>query len=56
MAKEVYGINQKSLENLASNFRARYENNTIFISKIQALNSNELRTLNKKGKTSLYKR
>jgi len=56
IAKEVYGINHKSLENFASSFRARYENDSIHISKIQSFKNNELQMTSEKGETSLYKR
>ena len=55
-AKEVYLISQKSLENLASNFKYKYENDPIHIIEIKSLMPNMLTTLNKKGKETRYHR
>jgi len=55
-AKEVYLISQKSLEDLAASFKYRYENDKIHISKILSLQGKELRTVNEKGRETLYKR
>ena len=56
VAKEVYLISQKSLENLATSFKQRYQNNSIHILKIKELNKEKMTTINKRGSETLYKR
>jgi len=55
-AKEVYLISQQSLENLAANFKFKYENDTIHMSRIEILNKTMLNLLGEKGRETKYKR
>ena len=55
-AKEVYLISQKSLENLAANFKYRYENDRIHINKIKTLDNRNLLIINEQGSGTKYAR
>jgi len=55
-AKEVYLISQRSLENLAANFKDKYENDDIHISKINYTDSTNLTVINEKGRETSYRR
>jgi len=55
-AKEVSMISQQSLENLASNFRAKYENDKLHMLKIIKLNEKELTTVTESGRKTDYTR
>jgi len=54
VAKEVYLISQQSLENLASNFQNRFENEPIRINTIKSIDKNNLTTVNEKLKETHY--
>jgi len=55
-AKEVYLISQKSLENLAANFKYKYENDRIHINKIQMLDNKNLVILSEQNRETKYVR
>jgi len=55
-AKEVYLISQQSLENLAANFKHKYENDAIHINTIQNLNAKNMSIVSEKGRVSKYSR
>ena len=55
-AKEVYLINQSSLETLARVFKNKYQNDSIHISKIKHLDAKNLTIITEKGKKRSYKR
>jgi len=55
-AKEVYLISQKSLENLAENFKYKYVNDAIHISKIKYMDRTNLTMIGEKGRETVYKR
>ena len=55
-AKEVYLISQKSLENLAANFKYKYENDSIHISRIKYINGTTMSVVSEKGRETKYKR
>ena len=55
-AKEVYLINQRSLEALARAFKNKYQNDSIHISKIKHLDAKNLMIITEKGKERNYKR
>jgi len=55
-AKEVYLISQKSLENLAANFKYKYENDRIHINKIQMLDNRNLVILSEQNRETKYVR
>ena len=56
LAKEVYRISQKSLEQLANHFRHRFDDQPIRILRIQSRNAQQLNVINEKGKVSQYTR
>lgn len=56
VAKEVYLIDQRSLENLAATFKYKYENDKIHISKIKYLDRSTLTTINERGREDTYSR
>lgn len=56
VAKEVYLISQQSLENLAANFKYKYENDAIHISKIKYMDGKNLTMIGEKGRETAYKR
>ena len=56
VAKEVYLISQRSLENLAENFKFKYENDDIHISKIQYIDKTNMSLIGEKGLERKYKR
>ncbi len=56
LAKEVYRISQKSLEQLANHFRHRFDNQPIRILRIQTRNTQQLNVINEEGKVSRYTR
>jgi hypothetical protein len=55
-AKEVYLISQKSLENLAANFKYKYENDRIHINKIQMFDDKNLVILSEQNGETKYVR
>jgi hypothetical protein len=55
-AKEVYLITQKSLENLAANFKYKYENDAIHIDKIKYIDRTTMSIVSERGKETKYKR
>ena len=55
-AKEVSMISQQSLENLANNFKAKYENDKLHMIKVIKLNNKELTTVSESGRKTIYKR
>ena len=55
-AKEVYLISQQSLKNLAENFKYKYENDTIHMSKIKYADRTNLSVIGEKGRETSYKR
>ena len=55
-AAEIYLISQASLRTIAATFKNKWENKPIGISKIMALDSNNLTMLNEQGIKSAYKR
>ena len=56
LAKEVYRISQKSLEELANYFRHRFDDQSIRILRIQSSNTQQLNVINEEGKVSRYTR
>ena len=56
VAKEVYRISQQSLENLAANFKYKYENDAIHISRIQYIDRTNMNVIGEKGVETKYKR
>jgi len=54
--KEVYQISQQSLDNLAANFKYRYENDKIHVNKITSLEAKKLSLLSERGRETKYKR
>jgi hypothetical protein len=56
MAKEVYLISQKSLENLAATFKYRYENDKIHMGKIKYIDGTNFTLINEKLRETKYKR
>ncbi len=56
IAKEVYHISQQSLENLATNFKAKYENDNIHISKIEYMDSTNFTLVGEKLRETKYQR
>ena len=56
LAKEVYRISQKSLEQLANYFRHRFDDQSIRILRIQSSNTQQLNVINEEGKVSRYTR
>lgn len=56
VAKEVYLISQQSLENLAANFKYKYENDAIHIGKIKYMDGKNLTMIGEKGRETVYKR
>jgi hypothetical protein len=56
MAKEVYLISQKSLENLAATFKYRYENDKIHMGKIKYIDDTNFTLINEKLRETKYKR
>ena len=55
-AKEVYLISQESLENLAANFKYKYENDAIHMGKIKYADGTNLTIINEKLRETKYKR
>lgn len=55
-AKEVYGISQQSLENLAENFKSKYENDNIHIGKIKYIDNSNLTVIGEKLRETQYSR
>ena len=55
-AKEVYLISQQSLENLAANFKYKYENDAIHITRIKYIDRTNLNVIGEKGLETKYKR
>jgi len=55
-AKEVYQISQQSLENLAENFKYKYENDKIHVNKIISMTAKSLTVLSERGRETKYKR
>ena len=55
-AAEIYLISQASLRTIAATFKRKWENKPIGISKIMALDSNNLTMLNEQGIKTSYKR
>ncbi len=55
-AKEVYQISQQSLENLAANFKYKYENDKIHVNKITSMEAKNLTVLSERGRETKYKR
>jgi hypothetical protein len=55
-AKEVYQISQQSLEQVAANFKYRYENDKIHINKIILIKAKKMSILSEKGRTTNYSR
>ncbi len=55
-AKEVYQISQQSLENLATNFKYKYENDKIHVNKIISMTAKSLTVLSERGRETKYKR
>jgi len=55
-AAEIYLISQVSLRTIAATFKSKWESKPIGISKIMALDSNNLTMLNEQGIKSSYKR
>jgi hypothetical protein len=56
VVKEVYLISQKSLENLAENFKYKYENDNIHMGKIKYVDSTNLTIIGEKLGETKYKR
>jgi hypothetical protein len=56
VAKEVYMISQKSLENLSASFRYRYVNSKIYINEIRFLDKSKLITFGSKSGENIYSR
>jgi hypothetical protein len=55
-AKEVYLISQESLENLAANFKYKYENDNIHMSKIKYIDGTNLTVIGEKLRETSYRR
>jgi len=55
-AKEVYLISQRSLENLAANFKYKYENDTIHMGKIKYADGTNLTIIGEKLRETKYQR
>ena len=55
-AKEVYQISQQSLDNLAANFKFKYENDKIHVNKIISMETKKLSVLSERGRTTNYTR
>jgi len=55
-AKEVYRISQESLENLAENFKYKYENDNIHIGKIEYIDSTNFTLIGEKLRETKYQR
>jgi hypothetical protein len=56
VAKEVYRISQKSLENLAANFKYKFENDNIHMSKIKYVDGANLTIIGEKLRETKYQR
>lgn len=56
LAKEVYRISQKSLEQLARHFRHRFDSQPIRIVTIQSRNAQQLNVINEEGTITRYTR
>ena len=56
VAKEVYRISQKSLENFAANFKYRYENDKIHMGKIKYSDGTNLTIIGEKLRETSYRR
>jgi hypothetical protein len=56
IAKEVYLISKQSLENLAANFKYKYENDSIHIIKIKYIDKNTMNIIGEKGIETKYTR
>ena len=56
VAKEVYRISQNSLENLAANFKYKYESDAIHISTIKYMDRANMSVVSEKGRETKYKR
>lgn len=56
VAKEVYLISQRSLENLAENFKYKYENDAIHIIRIKYIDRTNLTIQGEKGRETAYRR
>ncbi len=56
IAKEVYHISQESLENLAKNFKYKYENDNIHIGKIEYIDSTNFTLIGEKLRETKYQR
>ena len=55
-AKEVYLISQESLENLAANFKYKYENDNIHMGKIKYSDGTNLTIIGEKLRETSYRR
>ncbi len=55
-AKEVYLISQESLENLAANFKYKYENDNIHMGKIKYIDGTNLTIIGEKLRETSYRR
>ena len=55
-AKEVYRISKQSLDNLAENFKYKYENDAIHISRIKYIDRTNMNVIGEKGLETKYKR
>jgi len=55
-AKEVYQISQQSLEQVAANFKYRYENDKIHVNKIMSIEAKKMSIISEKGRTTNYSR
>lgn len=55
-AREVHLISQQSLENLAANFKRRFENNPIHINTIQSFDTQSMKIINHAKKVTTYRR
>jgi len=56
LAKEVYRISQESLENLAANFKYKFENDNIHMSKIKYVDGANLTIIGEKLRETSYRR
>ena len=54
--KDVYLVSQASLEALAAQFKAKYENDKIYIQKIKKLDQKNMILVSGKGKVTSYRR
>ncbi len=54
--QDIQQISQESLNNLAANFKAKYENNPIHILKVKFLNNSSLTIINEKYREVSYSR